>query len=518
MFIDWQVIIIKTMDQRKAGIMLNYFTLAFNVLVGLFYAPFLISKIGDGLYGIYSICNSLISFVTLLDFGLSQTYIRYLANARTIDDLEEEHKLNGHFLKLYLFISIIALLLGLIIIYVYPKLAIDVITQEDIHIFRVVLSILLLNSVLSFPLSIFSATLNVYEQFLALKLVDFIMIVIKYIAMILLLVLGFKLISITIVTVLCSLSIQIFCLIYSNRKIKIHFSFAEIEKDLKKEIFKFSIYISLNTVVDFLYSNTDKLILGAVAGATAVSIYSIGVYFSQYFTELSNSISGVFMPTVMRLYKNSRIEEISSLFNRVGRFQMAILFLALGGYLCIGQEFIILWVGRTYKESYIIGLLIMLPSIIPLSQSIGITISRAMNIHGCVTYIQLLSALINILISIPLSISFHGVGSAFGTSISTIIGQIVLMNIFYLKRANIDIKEYWINIVKFSILLITTIFVFVPIKRIFYTQTWLSLIALALLYFVIYALLYWNLISNKYEKKTIIHTISRFQKSILNIL
>ena len=88
------------MSQRKIGVIISYLILAFNLVIGLVFTPFMISKLGDGQYGIYSLAKSLISFVTLLDLGFGQTLVRYISKARATGNQNEEHKLNGLFLKI----------------------------------------------------------------------------------------------------------------------------------------------------------------------------------------------------------------------------------------------------------------------------------------------------------------------------------------------------------------------------------------------------------------------------------
>lgn len=497
------------MNQRKLGVAISYLTLAFNIVIGLVYTPFMISKLGDGLYGIYSLANSLISFVTLLDLGFGQTLVRYISQAKVTGNREEERRLNGFFLKLYLCISAVALIIGMIVVYVYPEVAAKTFSSEETYLFRIVFSILLVNVVISFPMSVFSATLNAYEQFFALKLANFIMSVLKYASMFLLLVFGYKLIAITVISFACSLGMQCFYVFYSVKKIGIRFSFARIDTNLTSEILHFSFFIFLNLIIDFLYSNTDKLILGAVSGTVAVSVYSIGIYFTSYFTELSGAMSGVFMPKIMALYKEGNRTEISNLFNRVGRLQMALLFLVLGGYICLGKEFIYLWVGTTYKDSYIIGLLIMLPSIVPLTQNVGLTIIRAMNIHKYRSYMYIAIAVLNVVISIPLAIRYGGIGSAIGTCIATVLGQILFMNLFYSKRAYIDIKEYWKSFVKFFALDVVVLVVNLCIKSYMPVRTWGGFVLIVAVFTVLYVVLYWLFIANDYEKGIVINIIKR---------
>lgn len=497
------------MNQRKIGIIISYLNLAFNIIIGLIYTPFMIYKLGDGVYGIYSISNSLISLVTLLDLGFGQTLVRYITQAKVEGNTKEEHKLNGFFLKLYLCISIIAIIIGLIIVLVYPKIAANTFTTDEVHLFRIVFLILLGNVVISFPLSVFSATLNSYEQFFLLKFSSFVMNIIKYALMFMLLFFGYQLIAITFISFICSICLQFFYVFSSIHKIGIRFDFSKIETNLTSEIKRFSFFIFLNLIIDFLYSNTDKLILGAVSGTTAVSVYSIGIYFSSYFTELSNAMSGVFMPKVMTLYKNKKEKDISDLFNRVGRLQMALLFLVLGGYICLGNEFINLWVGSSYKDSYIIGMIIMLPSIVPLTQNIGITIIRAMNIHKYRSYMYIAIAIINVIISVPLATLYGGIGSALGTCIATVLGQILFMNIFYLRRASIDIWEYWRNFAKFSALSTIVSIAVICIKKFILINSWSVLIFMVIIFSMIYLLLFWFIMSDDYEKTILKSMISK---------
>lgn len=498
------------MNQRKIGVIISYLTLAFNILIGLVYTPFMILKLGDGQYGIFSLANSLISFVTLLDLGFGQTLVRYISKARVTGDTEEEHRLNGFFLKMYMVIAAIALVIGVGIVILYPQLAAKTFAEEEIRLFRIVFLILLVNVAISFPMSVFSATLNAYEEFFLLKLANFIMTVFKYLVMFFLLVAGCKLVAITVVVLISSLITQCFYMVYSVRKIGIKFDFSRMKTNLTREILHFSFFIFLNLIIDFLYSNTDKLILGAVAGPVSVSIYSIGIYFSQYFTELSTAMSGVFLPKIMDLYQKGERDEISNLFNQVGRLQMILLFLVLGGYACLGREFVYLWVGSTYKDSYLIGIVIMLPSIIPLTQNIGITIIRAMNIHKYRSYMYIFIAIVNVAISIPLAISYGGIGSAIGTSIATFLGQIFFMNWFYAKKVRIDIKKYWNNFLKFLLMTVFVLIIIAGVKLLIPVHSWSSMVLMIFLFSVSYAVIYWLIIANKYEKKLVLSTLRKF--------
>lgn len=492
------------MNQKKAGILITYITMAVNVVVGLFYSPFMLRMIGDSQYGVYSLSSSLISFIALLDLGLGQTLVRYISKARALDDPEQEAQLNGFFMKLYSLIAAAAAVIGAVIAFAYPLVCKKTMTAEEIQLFRTVFAILLVNAVFSFPMCVFSSTINAYERFFFLKLVNLISVVLKYGFMVLLLKLGYKTVAITIVAALGSILMQCAYALYCKQKIRISFSFKGMDSGFAKEIFWFSFYIFLNLIIDFLYNNTDKLILGAVAGTTAVTVYSFGIYFQTYFQELSLAMSGVFLPSIVGIYeKEHDMKKISDIFLRVGRLQMAILMLALSGFAVVGKDFINLWIGRSYSDAYYIGLLIMLPAIIPLTQNIGISVLRAMNLHKYRSYMYLAIAAVNVAISIPLAKAYGGIGAALGTALATVAGQILFMNFFYARRVHIDIKQYWKNLLKMLIAVLPLALAALLIKRFLPINSWLVFAVYVIVFTVCYCAIYGMFIANGYEKQLI---------------
>ena len=101
------------------------------------------------------------------------------------------------------------------------------------------------------------------------------------------------------------------------------------------------LFIFLNEIASQINWNVDKVILGAVQGASVVAVYSVGSQFNQYFINMSTAVSNVFIPRVNKMVAERQGDDaLTALFIKIGRVQYVVLSAILGGYLLYGKFFI----------------------------------------------------------------------------------------------------------------------------------------------------------------------------------
>src|SRR5690242_14910624 len=61
----------------------NWLTLAAAIGVGFFLSPFIVRKLGGVGYGIWTLVNSLVAYMSLLDLGLRGAVTRYVSRYHT---------------------------------------------------------------------------------------------------------------------------------------------------------------------------------------------------------------------------------------------------------------------------------------------------------------------------------------------------------------------------------------------------------------------------------------------------
>lgn len=500
-------------NQLKAGVVLNYVVIFLNTIVGLLYTPYMLRMMGQSEYGLYSLVASVIAYLTVLDLGFGNAIVRYTAKFRAEKKTEEQYEMFGMFFLLYLVIGIIAFGIGLGLYFNVDTLFGNTMTAVELDRARIMMLLLVANLAFTFPMSIWGSIIQAYEDFVFQKSLNIFRIILNTAVMICLLHFGYKAVAMVVVQTIFNVLTLVVNLIYCRRKLNIHiyFRFKHFHWGFLKEVAIYSFWIFLNAIIDRVYWSTGQFVLGAMVGTAAVAVFAIAIQLEGMYMQFSTAISSVFLPKVTAMVATNRSrKEISDLFIRTGRIQYIVLAYILSGFIIFGRQFIDLWAGAGYSDAYIIALLFFIPLTVPLIQNLGITILQARNEMKFRSVLYIIIALVSLAIQIVLTGFFGGIGCAMGVSGALVVGQILIMNVYYRRRQDLDIKTFWKEISKMSIIPIILIFSsMLVIRHFFALDSWGKLILGIAAFSLVYIPLFFRF-SMKDEERNLF--ISMFHK------
>jgi O-antigen/teichoic acid export membrane protein len=430
--------------QLKPGVLLSYFSLVVNNLASLFFVPFILRSIGQAQYGLYALIFSVVSYLTVLDFGLSTTITRYVAKYRA----ESNQKGQANFLALtimiYFFMAICVLIIGAILYFNLNIIFKDSLTTYEIVIAKKLLAVMVGNLALSLPLNSFQAIMTGYEQFVLPKVLTIVRTIARITILFILLSAGYKILAIAIIDTILNISFLSILMLFVFGKLKVQIRLYVFDKVLITEVFSYSFFVFLNLIGDQFFWNIGQIVLGIIVNSTAVAVFTIGMTFTNYYMQFSSSISNVFLPRATQMaVRNASGKEMTDLLIKTGRVQFIILGFILGGFTLFGKQFILLWAGPDYTNAWLVGLLGMVPFTIPLIQNIGLSILQAKNMHPFRSVILIIAAIVDVIISVMLAKRMGVVGVAFGTAFSLLIGDITIMNLYYHIKVGINIPRFF---------------------------------------------------------------------------
>lgn len=501
-------------NQLKIGVVLSYVSMIVQNIIAIVYTPVMLRLLGQSEYGLYQLVYSVVSYLGLLSFGFGSAYVRFYSRYKVKDDQEGIAKLNGMFMIVFNIIAIIALLAGGVLVGNVNNLFSKSLTANEINTATILMILMVINLAISFPSSVFDSFVTAHECYFFQRIISLLQTVLNPFLTLPLLLMGYKSISLVVVTTILTVSKFIINYWYCIKKLRMRFIFHNMNFSLLKEIGVFSFYIFINMIVDQINWSVDKFILGVFSGTTAVAIYAVGGQINTMYMSLSTSISSVFIPRVNKIVARdeNNNEELTELFTRVGRIQFIILAMVIGGFIVVGKYFINVWAGTDYNKAYYVALLLIIPVTVPLTQNLGIEIQRAKNMHIFRSIIYFLIAIGNVFISIPLVQLFGEMGAALGTAISIIIGNILVMNWYYQVKIKLDMLYFWKQILMLMPCVVTSTLLALFLSNILIVNSIVNFIIVGVFYVLVYLVCLITFGMNSYEKNLIKGPINKILK------
>lgn len=432
-------------NQLKAGVVLSYLSTAISIVIQLVYMPVMIRLLGKSEYGLYSLVSGVVSYLSLFSLGFTGSYLRFFA--RYYNNKQKLASLNGMFLTLFSILSAMAAICGIVLSFFPEQIFGSRLSERELLKARILMIILVVNIAVSLVSSIFDSIISAYEQFIFQRIMGLVSAIVNPFICLPLLLMGYGSVMIVIVTTGITFARFVVNVWFCVCKIRIPVSFQGFQWSLLKEIAVFSSFLLINMIIDQINWNVDKLILGHTSGTEEIAVYGVASQFNSLFMTFSTTISSVFAPRVNHIasHKENNYQiEFTRLMVKIGRIQWLILGLLTCGFIVFGKYFIVhIFAGEGYEDAYTTALYLVIPVLIPLIQNIGIEMQRALNRHQFRSIIYLIIAVSNVAISIPLAGRWGAVGAAMGTAFSLLIGNGLIMNIFYHKVLRINMIYFW---------------------------------------------------------------------------
>ena len=500
------------MNQLKTGFILNYVNLGIGALIPFIYTPIMLSILGQEEYGLYKLSSSVTSYLSLLSLGVGSSVTRYLIKYREEEGRESEEKILGLFITIFQVIAFCSLIVGIVLALNINLLYDNSLSQQELSKMKILIIILTVNMVIGFLQTPYYSAINSHERFVFLQAFGILLTILNPILCLIALYMGYASGGLAFVSLLIVILSRIVYYIYVRHIIPLKPAFCRPPKALLKDIFLFSFWLFVGSLAYQLHGATDTILIGMipVLSTAGVAVYSIGSILQSMVLTMTGGLASMLSPKVNKMVfnKTSRSEQ-TDVAIQYGRILSYIVAIIVSGFISFGHPFIHFYVGDDYAQAYYVAIVIMVPSIIPLIQTVFSNILVAENKNKFRSLVYLFIAIINIIGTWYLLKIWGIVGAALMTGLSVVIGHGVIMNWFYLKKMGLDIKRFWKNVIGvFMCPVIMSVTVILSYNYINY-YTFPSLLAGIVIYSLLFVAFSWYFSMNKYEKELVLSMIRR---------
>ena len=500
-------------NQRKLGAVLGYVNLAVKNLVNLVYTPMLLSFVGQADYGVYQTCNSFVFSLSLLSFGFSIAYVRFYTRERLTNGGKGVRRLNGVYLVLYTVVSALALIIGLVISANAGLVFSGGFTSEEVRLARNVMAVMSANIAVTLFTSVFDSYILAHEEFRFQQTRQLLTTLATPLVALMLLSIGMGAVGVAVAQLAVNLLLLALNVRFAVGKLEMQFDLRSLDVRLFRSIAGFSAWVFANQVCDLVNQNVPNVLLGALSGATAVSVFAVSVQIRTVFYSLSTTMSNVFTPLINEIVaKSDNNEMLTKLMTRVGRYQMVLFCWVYGGFVLLAEYFISKWAGPGFSDAYWLILVMVLPLAVPLTQNTGIEIQRAKNMHRARSVAMLVMAMFSVALTVVAAPHIGYWAPAVGYAASIVIGNGLFMNWYYQKRVGLNMLVFWRR--NLPVLLsgaaVTAVCLFISTQA--PITGWASFCVWGIAYSLLYAGVLWSVTLTKEERGAVLSRLSKQER------
>lgn len=318
------------------------------ILIALFTTPYIIHELGIELYGIYVICISIIGFMSFFDLGFGNGIVKFVSQYEAKGDFGRVNKVINTTLVMNIFTGF----LGAIFIFFFAEyLAVHLfkIKIENQYIAGLAFKITATGFLIVLLNGIFSNIPRALQRYdIVIKIQTSIWIA-STLATVIILYIGFSLKEVLLSWVIFQF-LALIAYYYASKpllSLKIDFNFSI---EVFKEIFGFSIFTAMNNITGNIVFRADKIIIGAILGASFVTYYQIPFMIVHIANGFISSLMQFLFPMVSSIHSLDNREKLKNIYKKSIRYITSLTITITAGLILVGNNFIYLWMGQDFAE------------------------------------------------------------------------------------------------------------------------------------------------------------------------
>ena len=430
-------------NRTKLSSVLSYIMIIVNITSGLFFTPWLMHRLGTSQYAIYTLGMSIISYLTI-ELGISEIVTRISLKYIIEGNRQQVNRLMSIAIRIYLMIDILILILA-IVMYFFIDSFFTNLTLSEIDLFRNVFIICAATVIVIFWEIPFEGLYAAYGKIYVNRLVG-----LGYkLSYVLVTVISISLYNSVIIVVLCyavlTISTKVFLYLYITRKNNIVIDLHTHDREITKNLLGMSGWIIIAIVSSRYFYAIIPTLLGRFSNSFEITTFSVASAVEGYLFLFSNALNGIFLPRITRMAMSNDDEGITDLLIRIGRIQLMIISCIIIGIIGFGQEFISFWVGSEYKNAYVCLILILIPCIVHLTQTVALEATFAKNRIRERAIVYAVGTIISTVLTCILAPEFGAIGAAIGICVAELLCYEIGMNFVYKKMLNINIRHFFVQ-------------------------------------------------------------------------
>jgi O-antigen/teichoic acid export membrane protein len=392
----------------------RYLAIAAEMVVGLLVLPYNLSHLGKAAYGLWALTTSITMYFSVLDLGYSGAVVKFVAQYRAKQDMRALNETLSTTFYLFASFGVVTYLVAIGLAAFIDRLL--RLGPDQVHTARLVLLITSVSVAIGTACTVFGAVINGFQRYDLNNIAGTASTIVIAVVNVLVLWAGFGLVELVIGTT----AIRVLTYgVYRANAYRV-FPAMRIRLDLfrrerLRELTSFSVFMALIDWANKLNYSIDAVVIGIMLGTGAVAVWSVGQRLAEATQRLTNQLNEIIFPNVVDHSASDRVDRLQLLFLVGTRLSLATVVPIAAVLILMARPLVLAWVGPGYDGSVVVVQLLALIVVVRVGNATGSTLLKGAERHRLVAAVNVVTAVVNVSISIALVKPLGLAGVAIGT-------------------------------------------------------------------------------------------------------
>lgn len=440
-----------------SSVMANWVETGFRYLIALILTPIIVHSLGNEKYGIWSLAISFTGYYGIIDFGIKSTIVKLFSEYAAKNDMDRCNTLMSTVLSIYIIMAVIVCAVSVLLAMFSDNIfKVSNKLEDDLFIVTIIIGA---NVAIAFIFKLFNSIIISLRRFDIIRSIEVSYSIARSIAILILLKMGFKLITMAIVVICCDMLAHFTQVVFALKL----FPFLKLQyKYISFNLIKDSANFAGNNFIihtsRMITEKTDQIIIGIFMGVEYIVYYAIAESLVKYVRKVPKGITDTILPFASHLDSKGEMRSLEAFLYVVPKYVFAFSIFALFIFLEYGKELIHLWMGPGYEKSYLMLNMLMVAEIAAILASVIGQVSVGVGKNKIYAGICVLETISRIGLSILL-LQFWGLaGVAMGVVITSCVIRGFLMPFMMSKGGQIS-GVLWLKRTIFPVILSFGVFI-----------------------------------------------------------
>ncbi len=422
------------------GSSFNSVYLLATAAVSFLITPFLVHRLGDHHYGLWTLVVVFTEAYNVLELGLSSAVGRFMAGALGAEDKERSNTVFNTSLFIFGSGGVVALVLTLLAAWLTPLV---VHNAQDAVIFREAILVLGLNVALNFPLRVYRGVLQAHLHFVSVVCIDLVYLFLRTFLAVGLILLGYKVVGLAVATLVAlTPSLFLYPFLVSRDVPFLKLSARHWSPKLAKELFSYGLYTFLGFLGASLRGKSNPFIVASFLGVTMVTHFRFAGMAGNYYGELVAALIGVFQPLLSQQQGAGNLVAMRKTTLFATKIAVCISAFFAFGAIAFGKVFLARWVGSAYLDAYPCMVMLVLSQALAVSQRPSTYAIFAVARHQFLGLLIVAEGVANIILSLLFVRHWGLTGVGWSVVIPIACSKLIVQPIYACRVTGLNYSEY----------------------------------------------------------------------------